>query len=170
MRIRMFLLLGMAFVCIHTDVVFAAKNSDTGPGCGLGTLAWADYKHPKNIAPQVMMATTNGTLFNTVGISFGLSGCTNDGTVMAEHKAEMFVASTFESLSQDMARGQGEHLASLATMMGVPVEHQPAFFSLTQNRYRTLMERGENSPLAVIKAIQETVIGGPVLAGIAERP
>jgi len=47
---------------------------------------------------------------------------------MAEHKAEMFVASTFESLSQDMARGHGEHLASLATMMGVPVEHQPAFF------------------------------------------
>ena len=62
---------------------------------------------------------------------------------MAEHKAEVFVASTFESLSQDMARGQGEHLASLATMMGVTVEHQPAFFSLAQDRYRTLMERGE---------------------------
>jgi hypothetical protein len=89
---------------------------------------------------------------------------------MAEHKAEVFVASTFESLSQDMARGQGEHLASLATMMGVPVEHQPAFFSLVQDRYRTLMERGENSPFAVIKAIQETVVRGPVLAGIAERP
>jgi hypothetical protein len=170
MRIMMFLLLGMAFVCVHAGVTFAAKNSDTGPGCGLGTLAWADYKHPKNIAPQVMMATTNGTLFNTVGISFGLSGCTNDGTVMAEHKAEMFVASTFESLSQDMARGQGEYLASLAMMMGVPVEHQPAFFSLVQDRYRTLMERGENSPLAVIKAIQETVVRGPVLAGIAEKP
>lgn len=170
MRIMMFLLLGMAFVDIHTGVVFAAKNSDTGPGCGLGTLAWADYKHPKNIAPQVMMATTNGTLFNTVGISFGLSGCTNDGTVMAEHKTEMFVASTFESLSQDMARGQGEHLASLATMMGVSVEHQPAFFSLAQDRYRTLMERGENSPLAVIKALQETMVGHSVLAGIGERP
>jgi hypothetical protein len=117
-----------------------------------------------------MMATTNGTLFNTVGISFGLSGCTNDGTVMAEHKAEVFVASTFDSLSQDMARGQGEHLASLATMMGVPAEHHPAFFSLVQDRYRTLMERGENSPLAVIRAIQDTVVRGPLLAGIAEKP
>jgi Protein of unknown function (DUF3015) len=170
MRIMMFLLLGMAFVSIQTGVVFAAKNSDTGPGCGLGTLAWADYKHPKNIAPQVMMATTNGTLFNTVGISFGLSGCTNDGVVMAEHRAEMFVASTFESLSQDMARGQGEHLASLATMMGVPIEYYPAFFSLIQERYRILMERGESSPRAVIKAIQEAVVGGPMLAGIAPRP
>ena len=47
---------------------------------------------------------------------------------MAERKAEVFVVSTFENLSQDMARGQGEHLASLVTMMGVPIEHQPAFF------------------------------------------
>ena len=170
MRILTLVLLGMAFVYTQTAVVLAAKNPDTGPGCGLGTLAWADYKHPKNIAPQVMMATTNGMLFNTVGISFGLSGCTNDGAVMAEHKAEMFVASTFESLSEDMARGQGEHLASLATLMGVPAEHQPAFFSLAQDRYRTLTERGEVSPLAVIKAIQEAVVGHPLLAGGAERP
>ena len=61
MRILTLALLSMAFVCIQTGVVLAAKNPDTGPGCGLGTLAWADYKHPKNIAPQVMMATTNGT-------------------------------------------------------------------------------------------------------------
>jgi hypothetical protein len=89
---------------------------------------------------------------------------------MAEHKAEVFVASTFESLSQDMARGQGEHLASLATMMGVPVEHQPEFFSLVQDRYRTLMERDENSPLAVIKAIQEAADGHPMLAGVVGKP
>ncbi len=38
-----------------------AANPDTGPGCGLGKILWADYTHQKNIAPQVMMATTNGT-------------------------------------------------------------------------------------------------------------
>ena len=32
------------------------------------------------------------------------------------------------------------------------------------------MERGEDSPLAVIKAIQEAAVGHPLLAGIAERP
>ena len=148
-----------------------AANPDTGPGCGLGKLAWGDYSHQKNIAPQVLMATTNGTFGSqTFGISFGTSGCTNDGQVMAARKSDVFVASTFESLSQDMARGQGEHLASLATMMGVPVEQQPAFFSLAQDRYRTLVERGEDSPLAVIKAIQEAAVGHPVVAGVAERP
>lgn len=61
---------------------------------------------------------------------------------MAARKTDMFVASTFESLSKDLARVQGEHLASLAMMMGVAVEHQPAFFSLAQDRCRILMERG----------------------------
>jgi len=54
--------------------------------------------------------------------------------------------------------------------MGVAVEHQPAFFSLAQDRYRTLLERGEDSPLAVIKAIQEVAAGHPLLADIVERP
>ena len=118
-----------------------------------------------------MMATTNGTFgTQTFGISFGTSGCTNYGQVMAAHKSDVFVASTFESLSEDLAWGQGEHLASLATMMGVAVEHQPAFFSLAQDRYRILMERGEDSPLSVMKAIQETAVGHPLLAGVAEGP
>lgn len=157
--------LALLLVAIPIESVLAA-NPDNGPGCGLGKLAWSDYKHPKNIAPQVMMATTNGTF----GISFGTSGCTNDGQVMAARKPDMFVASTFESLSEDLAREQGEPLASLGTMMGVSVEHQPAFFSLAQDRYRTLLERGKDSPLAVIKAIQEVVAGHPLFADIAERP
>jgi hypothetical protein len=33
-----------------------------------------------------------------------------------------------------------------------------------------LIERGEDSSLAVIKAIQEAAGGHPLLAGIAERP
>jgi len=162
--------LALLLVAIPVGSVLAA-NPDNGPGCGLGKLAWSDYKHPKNIAPQVMMATTNGTFGSqTFGISFGTSGCTNDGQVMAARKSDVFVAATFESLSEDLARGQGEHLASLAMMMGVAVEHQPAFFSLAQDRYRILMERGEDSPLAVIKAIQEAAVGHPLLAGVAERP
>ena len=39
-----------------------AANPDTGPGCGLGKLAWAEYKGQKEIAPQVLQATTNGSL------------------------------------------------------------------------------------------------------------
>lgn len=149
-------------------LVLAAANSDTGPGCGLGKLAWSDYKRQKNIAPQVMMATTNGTFGSTTfGISSGTSGCTNDGKVMAEHKANVFAAINFENLSQDMAQGKGEHLASLAALMGIPAEHQAEFFAMTQEQYTSLVETGESSPVALVKALNAAVAKHPVLAQVS---
>lgn len=142
-----------------------AANPDTGPGCGLGKLAWSDYAHQKNIGPQVLMATTNGTFGSqTFGISTGTSGCTNDGKVMSEQKTTMFAQLNFENLSQEMARGQGEHLASLATLMGVPAEHQASFFAMTQERYTSLVKTGEASPVAMVKAINDAIATHPVLA------
>ena len=147
-----------------------AANPDTGPGCGLGKLAWGDYKGQKEIAPQVMMATTNGTFGSgTFGISSGTSGCTNDGKIMSEHKTTMFAQLNFENLSQEMAQGQGEHLASLATLMGVPTEQQPAFFAMTQNQYTALIREGEASPVAMVKAINDAIATHPVLAQVSAR-
>lgn len=147
-----------------------AANPDTGPGCGLGKLAWGDYKGQKEIAPQVLMATTNGTFGSqTFGISSGTSGCTNDGKVMAEHKTTMFASLNFDALSAEMAQGQGEHLASLATLMGVPAEHQAAFFAMTQERYTSLVKAGEASPVALVKALNDAIAGHPVLAQLSTR-
>lgn len=147
-----------------------AANPDTGPGCGLGKLAWSDYKGQKEIAPQVLMATTNGTFWSqTFGISSGTSGCSSDGKIMSEHKTTMFAQLNFESLSQEMAQGQGEHLASLATLMGVSAEHQAAFFVMTQERYTSLVKTGEASPVAMVKAINDAIATYPVLAQVSTR-
>ena len=147
-----------------------AANPDTGPGCGLGKLAWSDYSHQKNIGPQVLMATTNGTFWSqTFGISSGTSGCTNDGKVMAEQKTTMFAQLNFENLSQEMAQGQGEHLASLATLMGVPADQHAAFFAMTQERYTSLVKTGEASPVAMVKAINDAIATHPVLAQASTR-
>ncbi|MBI3356099.1 MAG: DUF3015 domain-containing protein [Nitrospirae bacterium] len=157
----------MVLAFVSQAGIAMASNPDTGPGCGLGKLAWGDFKRQKDIAPQVFMATTNGTFGSqTFGISFGTSGCTNDGKVWAEHKTEVFVAATFENLAGDMARGQGEHLTALATLLGVTKEHQEVFFALAQERYRELTSRGETSPTALIKALDEAMAGHPVLTKV----
>ncbi len=140
-----------------------AVNPDNGPGCGLGKLAWSDYDHPKSIAPQVMMATTNGTFGSqTFGISSGTSGCTNDGTIMAEHKVEIFTAANYESLSQEMARGGGEHLASLAELMGVPEASRPEFYALAQAKYASLAASGDATPAAMVAVLRSGVKAQPV--------
>ena len=158
------------FACFQAAGAFAAANPDNGPGCGLGKLAWADYEHQKDIGPQVMMATTNGTFGSTTfGISSGTSGCTSSGKVMTEKEVTMFAEVNFESLAQDMAQGQGEHLASLATLLRVPTEYQPTFFAMTQEKYTKLIQSGEASPVAMLAALHEAMAGQPVLASLPVR-
>ena len=72
--LRQVIVLAGAFVVATNAGLAFAANPDTGPGCGLGKLAWADFKNQKNIAPQVLMVTTNATGLNTFGISSGTSG------------------------------------------------------------------------------------------------
>jgi len=146
-----------------------AANPDTGPGCGLGKLAWSDYKGQKEIAPQVMMATTNAFGFYTFAISLGTSGCTNDGKIMSEHKTTVFASLNFDALSAEMAQGQGEHLASLATLMGIPAERHGEFFAMTQERYTSLVQAGETSPVALVKSLNDAIAGHPVLAQASVR-
>jgi len=158
------------FACFQAAGAFAAANPDNGPGCGLGKLAWADYEHQKDIGPQVMMATTNGTFGSTTfGISSGTSGCTSSGKVMTEREVTMFAEVNFESLAQEMAQGQGEHLASLATLLGVPAEYQPTFYAMTQEKYTKLIQSGEASPVAMLAALHEAMAGQPVLASLPVR-
>ena len=166
---QLFVVLGAVAVVSQAGLAMAA-NPDTGPGCGLGKLAWADFKNQKNIAPQVMMATTNGSFGSgTFGISSGTSGCTNDGQVMADQKTTLFAAMNFENLSQEMAQGKGEHLASLATLMGIPAEQHTAFFALTQERYSAMVQAGETSSVALVKALNDAVGKTSVVAQAVSR-
>jgi DUF3015 family protein len=145
-----------------------AGTTDTGPGCGLGKLAWGDTGNNKHILQQVLIATTNsltGTI--TFGISFGTSGCTNDGVVVQREKLNTFAGLNFEDLSHEIAQGRGEHLASLATLMGVPAEHHAAFFALAQENYASLSQAGEAAPIAMLTALQSAMAGHPVLAKLS---
>lgn len=161
--------LAVAFVGMQAGLAMAA-NPDTGPGCGLGKLAWQNYPNQKTIGVQTMEATTNGLMGNqTFGISSGTSGCTNDGKFWAQEKVSVFAALNFENLAQDMAQGQGEHLASLATLMGIPASQQPAFFAMTQEKYASLMTAGETSPVALVKALNEAVATHPMLAQVSAK-
>jgi hypothetical protein len=146
----------------------ATGNPDTGPGCGLGKLAWQNYPHQKTIGVQVLEATTNGTFWSqTFGISSGTSGCTNDGQFWTEHKVNAFAALNFDNLAQDMAQGRGEHLSSLATLMGIPAEQQPAFFAMTQEKYALFVKAGETSPAAMVKALNDAAGTHPIPAKLS---
>ena len=69
---------------------------------------------------------------------FGCPSCvTEDGQVAADAKVKLFASTNWDNLLQDMARGEGEHLTSLAALLKVPANRQLEFFELAQEKYRT---------------------------------
>lgn len=80
-------------------------------GCGLGNLWFG-----KN--SQILAATTNGSSANQMfGISTGTSNCTDDGK-SASLRLPIFVEANKIALANDIARGNGETVTTLAKVMG----------------------------------------------------
>lgn len=161
----------VALLAVQTGLALAGGTADTGPGCGLGKVMWEGSTAANSIGGELLISTTNNTIlpWQAFGITTGNFGCKNNGKLWAEQKVNMFASVNFENLSQEMAQGQGEHLASLASLMGVPVEKQADFFAMTQDRYNSLVKAGESSPVAMIKAINDAIAAHPVLAQASTR-
>ena len=114
-----------------------AMAENAGPGCGLGENIW---KGQTGLMPHISAATTNGTGSQTFAITSGTLGCEKDAMVYNDLEKKAFVAFNTDDLAKDAAQGNGNHLASLADMIGIKAQDQPAFFKLTQNNYGTIFQ------------------------------
>jgi DUF3015 family protein len=56
-----------------------------------------------------------------------------DGVIRDSQKARLFTAVVFENLEQDIARGNGEYLTSLAILLKIPAGEQDEFRTLSQS-------------------------------------
>jgi hypothetical protein len=61
-----------------------------------------------------------------------------DGVIQESQKARLFTAVAFENLEQDIARGNGEYLTSLAVLLKVPSGKQDEFKVRSQSNYSLL--------------------------------
>lgn len=153
---------------LYAAVVFAlipvsqSFGAGEGPGCGAGTII---FKGQKGIVPQVLAATTNGSFGNqTFGMTTGTLGCTQDGVVKNEEKVYVFASANLDNLSQEMAQGQGEHLASLAALLGIPAEHQTDFFTLTQAKYTAIFPTEKTTSGEMLVALNQEMSTHPNLS------
>jgi len=165
-KLSMLAIAGM-LVAMPGGFALAAGTPDTGPGCGLGKLAFQNYPNAKTKGAQILMATTNAWGGQTFAISTGTSGCTDDGKWWAEQKATMFAELNADALAQEMAQGRGEHLASMATLLGVAQPQHTAFFAMAQERYAVLSGAGDLSPAAMVKALNEGISADSSLVKVA---
>jgi len=147
----------MALGMLLTTSAFASKPYGTA-GCGLGSMAMG-----KN-GNQVLAATTNGTSYSQAfGITSGTSNCTDDGTVKVAKQVPMFVETNRVSLANDIARGNGETVASLSAMMGC--KDTALFAGAMQRNYKTIFPSENVENASVVKSISKVVKADGTLSG-----
>lgn len=102
------ILLSLVMFFSVSNFAHAAGYGDAG--CGLGSIVFGS----KQGFIQIFAATTNGTFGSqTFGITSGTSNCRGGGKTVA-----VFIEANKVALSNDIARGQGEALNSLAYLYG----------------------------------------------------
>lgn len=103
-------------------------------GCGIGALVFQDQ--PGMI--QIVAATLNATAGSqTFGITTGTSNCT-DTEQVASLDQENFLKTNYANVLRDAAVGQGEYLATFATLLGCEEASHDAFFDLAREHHGEL--------------------------------
>lgn len=106
-----------ATVLMVAGVASAADST----GCGLGSMAWRGHR---GIGPQVLAVTTNSMFSQTIGITFGTSGCDPDGRISGgtQKMVLAFLENNMEQFAMDAAAGKGETLDTLAGLINMDKE------------------------------------------------
>jgi len=94
------------------------------------------------------------TTSNITGTTSGRIWWNEDGLLNPEHKAIAFATYNEANLEQDLARGQGEYLTSLGTLLGVTQEVQPAFQAAAQDRFAQLETADHQVRLEQLRALK----------------
>ena len=95
-------------------------------GVGLVTTACNTSKATVDTFAKFTSSTSPGEMFDA------------DGYVKQSQKARLFAAVAFENLEQDIARGNGEYLASLGLLLDIPAAEQEEFKTRAQGAYPLL--------------------------------
>jgi len=154
------LMLAMVGALLFSSSAYAAGYGSAG--CGLGSIIFGESTG----IVQVSAATTNGTSYTQpFGITSGTSNCDSSGIVLAEKEQEIFVEHNFSSLSKEMANGKGEHLETLAGLLGCPLNVRGEFASMTQQQYEAIFIGSPVSSAEMLNSVKEKIASDPKLSG-----
>lgn len=140
----------LAVSCLlTTSTAFAADKSD---GCGLG---W-QITSKTTFSATSTRGTTNGFVPPTLGMTSGTLGCAQHGLVENDRESLNYVATNFDAIKFEMARGEGHKLAALAETMGCR-SAGATFGTTVQNNYGSIVSNHAVSPVEVVINLRRLV-------------
>ena len=147
MKKILFALVLISFVAMPA---YAVNQKNTG--CGLGYLI---FRGNDGLLFQVLAVTTNGTCGNqTFGITTGTVDCKKATSFAMNERLNTYVAQNMDNLANDIAKGQGEYLNTLAVLMEVPEGSRTDFYSKLQNNFSKIYTSSKVTSGDVVNNIQ----------------
>lgn len=98
---------------------------------------------------EFLSSTTPGAWFNA------------DGMLNADHKKIAFVVVNFDNLQEDIARGSGEYLVSLSTLMGIPPDSRDSFLQSAQQQHGYIFDENQTRPESFRRLIKTLRVTSP---------
>jgi hypothetical protein len=136
--------------------------SEQRGSCGWGSKL---FDGQAGIFPQGAAGITNAIFFNqTFGVSFGTSGCTQDGTVRSTWKTAMFIDGNKERLARDMSVGSGEALDSLAHLLGVETADRAAFNRAARDNMKSIFPSDNAATDQIVSGLRQVLSADAQLA------
>jgi hypothetical protein len=129
----------------------SAALADNDVGCGVGTQIW---EGKSGVGYKLLASFTNGMLFQSISVTFGLLNCDGQGTVTASAQTRHFAAANIDRIARDAAIGGGESLDTLATLLEVDAVDRPAFATLAQSRFDELFPSDDVTSDEMLESLQ----------------
>ena len=118
-------------VLLSASSVANAGAAGGDAGCGWGN---ALFKGSNGTAPHVLAGTTNAFLGNnTFGMTTGTNGCSVSGNL--GYGGTSAVTSIMNEFSEDVARGEGDALNTVAVLYGVAPEDRDTFAQVMHENF-----------------------------------
>lgn len=153
-----FSILAVSFVFASGQA--AAAKAFGMAGCGLGNLAFGKES-------QVLAATTNGTSYSQwFGITSGTSNCVDTGA-HAANRLPLFIEGNKVALANDIARGEGETITTLANVLGC--EPSAALGSRLQADFGAIFPNASVSGEEAAKSVIDSVRADSSLASACSQ-
>lgn len=150
MKRFMLALVLVSLVIMPATLAFAANKQNTG--CGLGYLI---MQGNDGLLYQILAVTTNGTFGNqTFGITSGTLECDKPGSFATREQLNRYVSENMDNLANDIARGQGEYLNTLAVLMEVSEGSRAEFYTRLQSNFSQIYPSSDITSVDVLTNIE----------------
>jgi hypothetical protein len=149
---------GLALLTASQVAMAGAAGGDGG--CGWGN---ALFKGQSGTATHVLAAITNVTFGNnTFGMTTGTNGCSTSGTL--GYGGTSAVSAIMNEFSEDVARGEGDAMNTVAVLYGVEPADRDTFAQVMHENFAVIFPSEDVTANEMISSIEEVMKADPTLA------